>query len=41
MGKDNEKEKLENARKLKENCVPLELIAKSLGLSLNDLESIG
>lgn len=40
MEKGRAKEKLENARSLKDNGVSLDLIAKSLGLSIKDIENL-
>ena len=40
IAEGRQKEKLENARKLKENGVPVELIAKSLGLTDEEIGSI-
>ena len=40
MEKGRAKEKLENARSLKDNGVSLDLIAKSLGLSIMDIENL-
>lgn len=40
MEKGRAKEKLESARSLKDNGVSLDLIAKSLGLSIKDIENL-
>ena len=40
MAKDMVKEKLKNARSLKENGVPIDIIAKSLGLSAEEVENL-
>ena len=39
--KGRKEEKLANARNLKQNGVPVEIIAKSLGLSVEEIEAIG
>ena len=40
MAKGMVKEKLKNARSLKENGVPVDIIAKSLGLSAEEVENL-
>jgi len=40
IAKGRAEERLENARKLKENGIPIDIIAKSLGLTAAEIESL-